>query len=240
MGFSGGGSNVLLPHTHDGTVSQDGGPLNFNNVTQGSMNSGDLTYSDGVHLQQLAISAPSDQLRVSAGNIPEWFTPAAGASTWTTLYDSGKLGVAGPVDSGVFAAHDVLAIYMFAALSVPDGQSIKFNNDNGGSQYCFRDNRNGATFTTSNYACVQFGFGTSSNWINSAWVITQRDATEKMVNGFITEQTGTGATSHPNQDLMSAMYRDAVNPITRVTSTNSGGVTVNMQAGSQMIVLGSS
>jgi len=34
MGFSGGGSNVLLPHTHDGTVAQDGGPLDFNNITQ--------------------------------------------------------------------------------------------------------------------------------------------------------------------------------------------------------------
>jgi len=239
MPFNGGGGGSLPAHEHT-NIANDGGPLDFNNTTVGSMNAGDMTYSDGAALQQLAIGAPNDQIRVSAGNIPEYFTPAAAASTWTTLYDSGKLGVAGPLDSGVFAAHDVLAIYMFAALSVPDGQSIKFNNDNGGSQYCFRDNRNGATFTTSNYACVQFGFGTSSNWINSAWVITQRDATEKMVNGFITEQTGTGATSHPNQDLMSAMYRDAVNPITRVTSTNSGGVTVNMQAGSQMIVLGSS
>jgi hypothetical protein len=54
MGFSGGGSNVLLPHTHDGTVSQDGGALDFNNVTQSQSSAGQVFYSDGAHLQQLA------------------------------------------------------------------------------------------------------------------------------------------------------------------------------------------
>jgi len=85
MGFSGGGSNVLKPHTHDGTVSQDGGPLNFDNITQGQLNAGDVIYSDGVHiqrlnlsagdvlygtgsaLQRLAIGASSYQLQVNAG-----------------------------------------------------------------------------------------------------------------------------------------------------------------------------
>jgi len=37
VGFSGGGSNVLLPHKHDGTVAQDGGPLDFDNVTQADL-----------------------------------------------------------------------------------------------------------------------------------------------------------------------------------------------------------
>ena len=44
MGFSGGGSNVLLPHQHDGTVSQDGGPLNFNNITQSQSAAGEVFF----------------------------------------------------------------------------------------------------------------------------------------------------------------------------------------------------
>ena len=43
MGFSGGGSNVLLPHTHDGRVAQDGGPLNFANITQSQSASGEIS-----------------------------------------------------------------------------------------------------------------------------------------------------------------------------------------------------
>lgn len=80
MGFSGGGSNVLLPHTHDGTVSQDGGPLNFNNITQSQSAAGQVFFSDGNHLQQLAIGGALDQLRVNGGaTAPEWFTPTPAA-----------------------------------------------------------------------------------------------------------------------------------------------------------------
>ncbi len=76
MGFSGGGSNILKPHTHDSTVVQDGGNLNFKNVTQGDMSAGSLTQSDGVHLQELLIGNPSDVPRVNgAGNAVEWHSP---------------------------------------------------------------------------------------------------------------------------------------------------------------------
>ena len=85
MGFSGGGSNVLLPHTHDGTVAQDGGALNFNNITQSQSALGQMFYSDGVHLQQLSIGAPNDEIRVSGANLPEWYTPAAATSLVTLL-----------------------------------------------------------------------------------------------------------------------------------------------------------
>ena len=71
MGFSGGGSNVLKPHTHDGTVSQDGGSLNMDNVTQASLTAGDIIYSDGSHLQRLAIGADTTVLSVS-GSTPSW------------------------------------------------------------------------------------------------------------------------------------------------------------------------
>ena len=86
MGFSGGGSNVLLPHTHDGTVAQDGGPLDFDNVTQADLTAGDVVYSDGAHLQRLAIGSPAQQIQVNAGaTAPEYFTPAAGGSTVTLI-----------------------------------------------------------------------------------------------------------------------------------------------------------
>ena len=89
MGFSGGGSNVLLPHTHDGRVSQDGGALQFNNVTQSQSAAGEVFYSDGTALQQLAIGTPAQQLRVNAGaTAPEYFTPASAGSNYEFLGSS--------------------------------------------------------------------------------------------------------------------------------------------------------
>ena len=81
MPFSGGGGGALQNHVHN-NVPLQGGPLDFSNNTIASLTAGDMTYSDGAALQQLAIAAPNDQLRVSAGNIPEWFTPAAAGQTY--------------------------------------------------------------------------------------------------------------------------------------------------------------
>ena len=84
MGFSGGGSNVLLPHTHDGTVSQDGGPLNFNNITQSQSAAGEVFYSDGAHLQQLAypgVPAGQTLTAAAASSAPSWAAAASGAFT---------------------------------------------------------------------------------------------------------------------------------------------------------------
>jgi hypothetical protein len=78
MGFSGGGSNILKSHTHDGTIVQDGGSLNMDNVTQGALTAGDIVYSDGSHLQRLAIGAVNTTLS-STGAVPQW-AGAAGAS----------------------------------------------------------------------------------------------------------------------------------------------------------------
>lgn len=73
MGFSGGGSSQTKPHTHDSLIVNDGGSLNFDNVTQGSLTAGDITYSDGVHLQRLPIGGVGDSLIVNgAGTLPEW------------------------------------------------------------------------------------------------------------------------------------------------------------------------
>ena len=81
MGFSGSGSNILKPHTHDSTVVQDGGALDFDNVTQGSMANGSLTYSNAAHLQELSIGTPTHVLTVSAGNLPVWSATAPGGAT---------------------------------------------------------------------------------------------------------------------------------------------------------------
>lgn len=76
MGFSGGGSAQTKPHQHNGLVVNDGGSLDLDNVTQGGLTAGDITYSDGTHLQRLAIgSTPGDSLVVNgAGTFPEWAT----------------------------------------------------------------------------------------------------------------------------------------------------------------------
>ena len=74
MGFSGGGGSQTRPHTHDGLQINDGGSLNFDNVTQaGPLTAGDITYSDGVHLQRLPIGNAGDLLATNgAGTAPEW------------------------------------------------------------------------------------------------------------------------------------------------------------------------
>lgn len=87
MGFSGGGSNILKPHTHDGNISQDGGALDMNGVTQGSLTAGDLVYSDGSNLQRLGIGAANTSLQ-SNGSVPSWQSAGAAART---ILDSQQL-----------------------------------------------------------------------------------------------------------------------------------------------------
>ena len=106
MGFSGGGSNVLLPHTHDGTVTQDGGPLNFNNITQSQSAAGEVFYSDGAHLQQLAYPAvPNNEIltAAAASTAPSWAVPAAGAAGSMTLIDYTKVGASTTTIDTTFA-----------------------------------------------------------------------------------------------------------------------------------------
>ena len=84
MGFSGGGSNILKPHTHNGLTVLDGGSLNFNNITQSQSTAGMVFYSDGTHLQQLAypgVPAGETLTAVAASTAPSW--AAAGAGAWT-------------------------------------------------------------------------------------------------------------------------------------------------------------
>ena len=65
MGFSGGGSNILKPHTHDSNIVQDGGSLRLDGITQGNLSAGSVTYSDGSNLQELSIGAEGQTPRHS-------------------------------------------------------------------------------------------------------------------------------------------------------------------------------
>ena len=89
MGFSGGGSNILKPHTHNGLTVQDGGALDFDNITQSQSSAGQVFYSDGTHLQQLAypgVPAGETLTAVAASSAPSW-AAAASASTWTVIQE---------------------------------------------------------------------------------------------------------------------------------------------------------
>ena len=80
MPFSGSSSD-LPNHTHNQTVTQDGGALDLStNSTSGSLAAASITYSDatGAHMEELTIGAVGEVLTVSAGSVPEW--GAAGGS----------------------------------------------------------------------------------------------------------------------------------------------------------------
>lgn len=140
MGFSGGGSNVLLPHTHDGTVAQDGGALNFNNITQSQSALGQMFYSDGVHLQQLSIGAPNDEIRVSGANLPEWYTPAAATSLVTLLGSQELAAPASQINitypSVSFA--DVSAIDIYWSGHQTAGNDWRFHFNGIGANYTYQ------------------------------------------------------------------------------------------------------
>ena len=104
MGFSGGSSNVTKAHTHSSSIVQDGGALNFDNVTQASLAAGDITYSDGAALQVLGIGSATDTLVVNAGaTAPEWATAGGGGGAWEQVFTD-TIGVSSNVITNTFTA----------------------------------------------------------------------------------------------------------------------------------------
>ena len=80
MAFSGGGSNDLKPHTHDSNIVQDGGNLDFKNITQGDMSAGSVCYSNGSHLQELVKPVtPANEVLTFAtsATAPSWNSAAS-------------------------------------------------------------------------------------------------------------------------------------------------------------------
>ena len=90
MAFSGGGSNILKNQTHDSTVIQDGGNLNFQNVTQGNMSAGSITQSDGAHLQELSIGAAGERIQVNAGATGLEYVAAGGGASCGDILNVGN------------------------------------------------------------------------------------------------------------------------------------------------------
>ena len=244
MGFSGGGSNVLLPHTHDGRVAQDGGPLNFSNITQSQSAAGEVFYSDGVALQQLAypgVPAGETLTAAAASTAPSWAVP--GASTWTTLYDSTLVGT-GTVSTGTFAAHDVLAVYIFAQLSSAGNQAVTFNNSGSGSgQYTETHSLNfgaAVTGTSLNSIMYQSPSGTpGSGWSMCTMNIMNHASQEKNVYFTTTEKQAAG-NSAPRMWQGGGCWINTANQITRIDLANDTGAQVDYTAGTQLVVLGAS
>jgi len=95
MGFSGGGTNILKAHQHDGLVVQDGGSLDFNNITQSNSTAGMVFYSDGTHLQQLAypgVPAGETLTAAAASTAPTWAAGGGGGGGAYTHAESFTLG----------------------------------------------------------------------------------------------------------------------------------------------------
>jgi len=239
MGFSGGGSNVLLPHTHDGTVSQDGGPLDFNNITQSQSASGQIFYSDGAHLQQLSPGAPNDELRVSAGNLPEWHTPAAAGSTWDIIYNSGVTGGAGPINTGTFSAPDrwlKICGYVGTVSSTVSG--VTCNQTNGALEYALQFQRNFATTGSANAEGSLWylsGFNTSEFNYFETDIYNGSETADKLAHTVTVANPATGANAPTTIEYYSKWYGGAY--ITRLDLCNSGGVAHDYQAGSHLLVL---
>ena len=230
MPFNGGGSGSLPNHEHS-SVPLDGGPLDFAGTTIGSMNAGDLTYSSGVALQQLAIGAPNDELRVSAGNLPEWYTPSAGASVWTELVNTKIAGAVAPLNGSWAGHYDILSVYIFCQ---PDGANVTgvdFNLDTG-------TNYNGATTTTSwtNERSSDIGINTSNFNYTHMWIYNHAD---KRKLYYIDTTTDTGAGSSPGFFQSWGQWENTVDSISslQVVCRNSGA-SIDYKVDSHLLVLG--
>jgi len=91
MSFGGGGGAGLPAHEHT-NAPLDGGPLDFNNTTIGSMAAGDITYSDGNALQILnAPGVPNNEVLTfqALATAPSWQTVTAPVSVGS---DTASLG----------------------------------------------------------------------------------------------------------------------------------------------------
>ena len=235
MGFSGGGSNILLPHSHDGRVSQDGGALDFNSITQSQSLAGQVFYSDGTALQQLSIGAASDELRVNAGaTAPEWYTPSAGAVTWTELADVTISGASAPLTSGVITAYDQLDVWIQSASAAVQNQAVTFNSDNtaryGCSQYT-----GGVFYSATGTTEVSIdGGGSDAITFLHFSIFNKSDEVGVLWNGVNFQGP---AASTPRTVNGWATYQGG-GQVTEITRTRYGGTASNQLAGGRMVVFG--
>jgi len=180
MGFSGGGSNVLLPHKHDGRVSQDGGELDFNNITQSNSTSGQVFYSNGTAIQQLAIGAPATVLTVSGANLPAW-TAAGGGATTNRQVISG-------MTNGQTTTSTVF-------VDITNG-SATLTNSAGGSAFIYFS-----------YCCENSSIGVGGACVNIGGVDTSQIEDQTAPTSYRACISGCGAMASTNGDTVQTRWR---------------------------------
>ena len=236
MGFSGGGSNVLLPHTHDGTVAQDGGALNFNNVTQSQSSAGQVFYSDGVHLQQLAypgVPAGETLTAVAASTAPSWVAGAGPAASTFELLGYTELGANAATISVSFASEsgdDMTALQCFY------NSALTTSTTDLGCQYS-----TGAAFVTSQYYTSAFNSMAlaSINFNNQAyWLINRNPNNRRQSGNFTLNCTNSAWSSGTTEDPTIMGNGVETNPsnftfggIQNTSVSSFDGVRINTSAG---------
>lgn len=137
----------------------------MNNVTQATLSAGDIIYSSGAALQRLPIGTPAQQLKVNAGaTAPEYFTPAAAASTWEVLYQNyNQAGVdTGYVDMGTKRFLDIYVSGYWSVGSTTTGPQLQFYDPDGGlsagTHYTSAGFYNGTYYTSGSGANIGLTF----------------------------------------------------------------------------------
>ena len=232
-------------HQHS-APSADGGFLSDNITGRTGSANGSLVMYDGSSIaQDLAAGNLNDVLTMGAA-VPAWVAPAVGASVWTKVYDSGQIGAAGDIDSGVFAAYDFLQIYFSGAINTAGwGCGLKFNNTAAASGlYNWTNTRTQAaatvysSSTASAFVWDFVGAGGSTDWQQCTMTVTNY-ATDRKTGTW--ESVGSAGGAIPNRNFGAGMYENSLTPITRVemcADDGTTGATRQFKAGSQMIVLG--
>ena len=236
MPFNGGGGGALPPHKHT-NIANDGSPLDFGNVTVGSMNAGDITFSDGAALQTLAYpGVPAGETLTAAAlsTAPSWAAAAPAATVWTELADV-TLGAAGQLSSGTFAAHDLLDIWILGANTVSQNTAVTFNND-GTANYKYNWTIDGA------YAAIaddtELGInGGNSDHVSFIHLKTFYDTTT--TDTGITWQGMNFVSGGGNTPIsLSGWGYYSGSQITQVDKSQFGAIAIDQKIGARIIVLG--
>jgi hypothetical protein len=150
MGFSGGGSNITKPHTHDSSIVQDGGSLAAN-VTQFGLTNGSLLYSDGTNIQELGVGASGYVLGTAGSTVPTWEAGSAGGA-WTLIASQTVAGTT--IDTTSLSACDSYSILDFwACCDVDTGAAAEMQTYNSATDTL----NTGAYYNNSGYAFGAFG-----------------------------------------------------------------------------------
>lgn len=202
MGFSGGGSNILKAHTHNGLTVQDGGALDFDNITQSQSTAGMVFYSDGAHLQQLAYpGSPANEILTAApaSTAPSWTAAApapVSAYTFLDYFEQTVSGVSMDLSWSSLSFDDISSIHvLFNVEPGYDPTNIELQYSQGGS-----------LITSSTYESRWTGLGsrTSGGTVTGdSWLIHEaRD--RKRVGGYVDIFGATSLVTTADRQVMGA------------------------------------